>query len=139
MTGDVLDVAHLTKCYGTLPAVRDLSFSVQSGEVLGFLGPNGAGKTSTLRMILGILKPDAGAIRLFGDPWSRQMQPRLGYLPEERGLYRNMKAADAVAYFARLKGLGRAQARHCTKNMLERLGLATIADQRIESLSKGLA
>ena len=102
MTGNVLDVAHLAKRYGSLTAVRDLTFTVEPGEVLGFLGPNGAGKTSTLRMILGILKPDAGTIRLFGQPWSMQMQPRIGYLPEERGLYRGMKAADAVAYFARL-------------------------------------
>src|SRR5438552_6589712 len=139
MTGNVLDVAHLAKRYGSLTAVRDLTFTVEPGEVLGFLGPNGAGKTSTLRMILGILKPDAGTIRLFGQPWSMQMQPRIGYLPEERGLYRGMKAADAVAYFARLKGLDSERARRGTDAMLERLGLASIAGQRIESLSKGLA
>ena len=95
MTEPVLEVTRLAKSFGAFAAVRDLSFAVAPGEVLGFLGPNGAGKTSTLRMILGILKPDAGTIRLFGQPWSMQLQPRLGYLPEERGLYRSMTAADA--------------------------------------------
>src|SRR5438309_6224659 len=105
MMGPVLDVQHLSKSYGDFQAVRDLSFAVEPGELLGFLGPNGAGKTSTLRMVLGLLKPDAGSIRLFGAPWSRGILPRIGYLPEERGLYKRMKAVEAVVYFARLKGL----------------------------------
>ena len=79
MSAAVLEVAGLDKSYGAVRAVNDLSFAVETGEVLGFLGPNGAGKTSTMRMILGLLKPDAGSIHLFGNPWSRDMLPRLGF------------------------------------------------------------
>jgi ABC-2 type transport system ATP-binding protein len=122
-----------------VPAVRGLSLAVGAGEVFGFLGPNGAGKTSTLRMILGMVRPDAGTIRLFGAPWSRALLPRLGYLPEERGLYRRMAAADAVAWFARLQGLDRRTARRRAAELLERLGLAAVARRRIETLSKGMA
>src|SRR6202158_781515 len=139
MIGPVLEVAELTKSYGTFKAVDALSFSVEAGEVLGFLGPNGAGKTSTMRMILGLLKPDAGRIHLFGQPWSREALPRLGYLPEERGLYKRMRAIEAVVFFARLKGLPAAAARRKARDILERLGLAQVARTRIENLSRGLA
>ncbi|HZT18498.1 MAG TPA: ATP-binding cassette domain-containing protein [Dongiaceae bacterium] len=135
----ILEVEDLGKSYGGFEAVRHLSFALARGEVLGFLGPNGAGKTSTLRMILGILKPDRGSVRLFGQAWSRALLPRIGYLPEERGLYRRMKAAEAIAYFARLRGLDRAAARRSASALLERLGLAEAAGKRIESLSKGMA
>ena len=81
MSAAVLEVTGLSKSYGRVQAVSDLSFSVEPGEVMGFLGPNGAGKTSTMRMILGLLKPDAGSIHLFGQPWARAVLPRLGYLP----------------------------------------------------------
>jgi ABC-2 type transport system ATP-binding protein len=139
MIGPVLDVVDLTKSYGAFKAVDGLSFSVEAGEVLGFLGPNGAGKTSTMRMILGLIEPDAGAIRLFGQPWSRQALPRLGYLPEERGLYKRMRAIEAVVFFARLKGLPAYQARRKARDILERLGLSAVARTRIENLSRGLA
>ena len=139
MIGPVLDVADLTKSYGTFKAVDALSFSVEAGEVLGFLGPNGAGKTSTMRMILGLLKPDAGAIHLFGQPWSREALPRLGYLPEERGLYRRMRAIEAIVFFARLKGWPAQQARRKARDILERLGLSAVARTRIENLSRGMA
>src|SRR5689334_2908748 len=121
MSAAVLEVAGLDKSYGAVRAVSDLSFAVEPGEVMGFLGPNGAGKTSTMRMILGLLKPDAGSIHLFGSPWSRAMLPRLGYLPEERGLYKRMRAIEAVVFFARLKGLPAALARKKARSILERL------------------
>ena len=139
MIGPVLDVAGLTKSYGDFKAVDDLSFALGAGEVLGFLGPNGAGKTSTMRMILGLLKPDAGSIHLFGAPWSREALPRLGYLPEERGLYKRMRAVEAVVFFARLKGLPASLARRKARDILERLGLSHGARTRIEILSRGLA
>src|SRR5579862_9908433 len=101
----VLEVSHLAKSYGGFRAVNDLSFAIAPGEVFGFLGANGAGKTTTLRMILGLMPSDAGVVRLFGQPWSRPLLRRIGYLPEERGLYRRMRAAEAVAFYARLKGL----------------------------------
>jgi ABC-2 type transport system ATP-binding protein len=139
MMGRVLEVQHLSKSYGDFQAVRDLSFAVEPGELLGFLGPNGAGKTSTLRMVLGLLKPDVGSIRLFGAPWSRGVLPRIGYLPEERGLYKRMKAIEAVVYFARLKGLDGATARRKARALLDRLGLGEAAGRRIENLSRGMA
>ena len=139
MTSPVLEVHALGKTYGSFRAVRGLSFSLALGEVLGFLGPNGAGKTSTLRMILGILAPDEGSVRLFGQAWSRALLPRIGYLPEERGLYRRMKALEAVTYFARLRGLDKASARRNAGALLERLGLAEVAGRRVETLSKGMA
>ncbi|MFO1057328.1 MAG: ATP-binding cassette domain-containing protein [Dongiaceae bacterium] len=139
MGAAVLEVTDLHKSFGAVPAVRGLSLAVRPGEVFGFLGPNGAGKTSTLRMILGMMQPDAGSIRLFGAPWSLAVLPRLGYLPEERGLYRRMRAADAVAWFARLQGLDRRTARRRTAALLERLGLAAVARRRIDTLSKGMA
>ena len=139
MNAAVLEVAGLDKSYGEVRAVNDLSFAVEPGEVLGFLGPNGAGKTSTMRMILGLLKPDAGSIHLFGNPWSRDMLPRLGYLPEERGLYKRMRAIEAVVFFARLKGLPAPLARKKARAILERLGLGAVQRRRIENLSRGLA
>src|SRR5882724_6796845 len=139
MTSAMLEVAHLRKSYGEVAAVRDVSFSVEPGEVFGFLGPNGAGKTTTLRMIVGIMKVDGGTIRLFGQAPSRSALHRIGYLPEERGLYRRMTTGEVVTYFARLKGLDKATARRRTQTMLERLGLARFAGRRIETLSKGLA
>ncbi len=107
--------------------------------MLGFLGPNGAGKTSTLRMILGILKPDRGTVRLFGEAWSRAQLPRLGYLPEERGLYKRMRVAEVIAYFARIRGLDKARARRNAMALLERFDLADVRASRVESLSKGMA
>ena len=139
MTGPVLEVQNLSKSYGDFQAVRELSFAVARGEVMGFLGPNGAGKTSTLRMVLGLLRPDAGSVRLFGAPWSRAILPRIGYLPEERGLYKRMRAVEAVTYFARLKGLDPATARGRAHALLDRLGLAEAARRRIENLSRGMA
>ncbi len=139
MSEPILQITDLDKYYGENKAVAGLSFGVEPGEVFGFLGPNGAGKTSTLRMILGLVKPDAGSIRLFGAPWSRDALPRLGYLPEERGLYKRMKAMEAIVFFARLKGLHVAVARRRAHDILERLGLSHVARTRIENLSRGMA
>jgi ABC-2 type transport system ATP-binding protein len=139
MSAPVLDLVGITKSYGNFKAVDNLSFALGAGEVLGFLGPNGSGKTSTLRMVLGLLKPDAGSIHLFGAPWSREVLPRLGYLPEERGLYKRMRAIEAVVFFARLKGLPAWRARKKARDILERLGLSHVARRRIENLSRGLA
>jgi ABC-2 type transport system ATP-binding protein len=135
----ILEVSHLAKSYGDFQAVRDLSFRIAPGEVFGFLGPNGAGKTTTLRMILGLMKADAGDVRLFGQPWSRPLLRRIGYLPEERGLYRRMRAAEAVAFFARLKGLDRRSAWRRARDLLERLGLGDVLRRRVENLSRGMA
>src|SRR5688572_5316446 len=95
-----LKVENVTKRYGDFTAVDDISFNVRAGRVFGFLGPNGAGKTTTIRMVVGITKPDEGNIRLFGQKVSSDLQNRIGYLPEERGLYKKMKIHEQLRYFA---------------------------------------
>ena len=113
MTDPVLDVRGVAKSYEGRPAVRDLSFSVEPGTICGFLGPNGAGKTTTLRMILDIIRPDRGEIRIFGGPPGARARDRIGFLPEERGLYRKMTSEGVITFFGRMKGMpaGKARAR----------------------------
>jgi ABC-2 type transport system ATP-binding protein len=138
MPDTALELSHVTKRFGDFTAVRDLSFAHSRGRILGFLGPNGAGKTTTLRMMLGLMKPDEGALRILGrNPGT--VRDRIGYLPEERGLYKRMRADAVIAYFAQLKGLDRASAYARAHDMLERFGLAPFARVRIEGLSKGMA
>src|SRR5688572_28186132 len=103
----VLELERVTKLYGDFRAVDDISFTVEEGSITGFLGPNGAGKTTTLRIIHGILKPSAGRIAVFGAPSALEVRARVGYLPEEKGLYKKMKCWAIVAYFATLKGVDR--------------------------------
>src|SRR5580658_617998 len=105
-----LKLDGVTKRYGAFTAVRDLSFHVKRGAILGFLGPNGAGKTTTLRMVLGLIAPTSGRLEALGETDGRRLRARVGFLPEERGLYRRMTAATAIAFFARLKGVPRAEA-----------------------------
>lgn len=133
-----LELDHVTKRFGDFTAVRDLSFAHAPGRILGFLGPNGAGKTTTLRMMLGLMKPDEGGLRILGQPPGR-VRNRVGYLPEERGLYKRMRADNVIAYLARLKGLDRATANRRAHEMLERFGLSQFARVRVEGLSKGMA
>ncbi|TLY51242.1 MAG: ATP-binding cassette domain-containing protein, partial [Gemmatimonadetes bacterium] len=120
-------------------AVDELSLSIPTGVVYGLLGPNGAGKTTTIRMIMDILQPDAGAVRLFGQPsGGRAHTERIGYLPEERGLYRKMRVLDVLVFLAEMKGMERRSARDRAAQWLERLGLAQWAQRRIDELSKGM-
>jgi ABC-2 type transport system ATP-binding protein len=136
----VLELDGVTKRYGGFLAVDRVSFVAPRGRILGLLGPNGAGKTSTLRMILGITQPDEGKIAVFGqEPGGRRVQRRIGYLPEERGLYKRMRTRDTIIYFAMLKGMGRRRAGKRADALLSELGLADVADRRIEALSKGMA
>lgn len=139
MDDPVLELKRVTKRYGDFTAVNGVSFSAPVGKIVGLLGPNGAGKTSTLRMILGISAPTEGTITLFGKPPGRAVQHRIGYLPEERGLYKRMTALETIIYFARLKGLWAASARKRAHELLEELGLSHVKDRRIEALSKGMA
>jgi ABC-2 type transport system ATP-binding protein len=139
MGGAVLELTEVSKRYGDFLAVDRVGFVAPKGRILGLLGPNGAGKTSTLRMILGIARPDGGSIRIFDKPPSRRLQRRLGYLPEERGLYRRMGALETVVYFAKLKGMAGWRARRRAHALLDELGLAHVKDRRIEALSKGMA
>ncbi|MEM9495800.1 MAG: ATP-binding cassette domain-containing protein [Pseudomonadota bacterium] len=134
-----VSLTSVTKRYGAFTAVNDLSFSVQAGEIFGFLGPNGAGKTTSLRMMLDIVQPSAGAIEILGSPSAIPVRHRIGYLPEERGLYRKMKAADSIAYFAKLRGLDGRSATAKAHDLLERFGLGAFARTKNEALSKGMA
>lgn len=135
----VLSLDNVVKTFGRFPAVDGLSFKVEQGEIFGFLGPNGAGKTTTLRMILDIIRPSSGRIAILGSPSAIPVRHRIGYLPEERGLYRKMRAAETIAYFAMLRGVSAGEAKRRARDLLERFGLAAFARSRNEALSKGMA
>jgi len=136
---DPVQLEHVTKRYGAFTAVDDLSFSVRQGEIYGFLGPNGAGKTTTLRMLLDIVQPSHGRISILGSASAISVRRRIGYLPEERGLYRKMKAVDSIAYFAQLRGLPGGAAKKKAQALLEQFGLGKFARSKNEALSKGMA
>ena len=134
-----LVLENVTKRYGDFTAVSDVSFSAQAGKILGFLGPNGAGKTSTLRMALGLVAPTAGRITVLGQTDVARVRHRIGFLPEERGLYRRMTPVAAITFLARLKGVPDAVARRRARDMLDEQGLTAAMDKPIRSLSKGMA
>ena len=134
-----LKVENVSKHYGDFTAVRNLSFAVKSGRVFGFLGPNGAGKTTTIRMIVGITFPDEGTIELFGERVSNETQNRIGYLPEERGLYKKMKIVDQLRYFAALKNVAQAEADRRIDFWLERMKLSEWKKKKTTDLSKGMS
>ena len=133
-----LKVENVVKRYGDFTAVDGLSFNVRAGRVFGFLGPNGAGKTTTIRMIVGITAPDEGKIELFGEKVSNETQNRIGYLPEERGLYKKMKIVDQLRYFAALKGVSQVEADKRIDFWLERMKLAEWKNKKTTDLSKGM-
>ncbi len=134
-----LSLNGVTKRYGDFTAVQSLSFGVETGQICGFLGPNGAGKTSTIRMILGLVEPTEGAIEVLGTRDARKVRERIGFLPEERGLYKRMTPIDAIAFFAGLKGMGDREARRRAKAMLEEQGLGAAMNRPIKALSKGMS
>jgi len=133
-----LRVREVSKRFGDFSAVEDLSFEARAGRVFGFLGPNGAGKTTTIRMIVGITVPDEGSIELFGQKMTPGLQDRIGYLPEERGLYKKMKIADQLRYFAALKGVSAADAEKKMDFWLERMNLGEWKKKKTTDLSKGM-
>jgi len=133
----VLELNHLTKRYGDLQALRDLSFAVQPGEIFGFVGANGAGKTTTMRVVLGVLEADSGSVVWDGSPITFADRRRIGYIPEDRGLYPKMTVLSQLEYFAQLHGLKRKPARDASLALLERLGLADRAKSQLQSLSHG--
>jgi ABC-2 type transport system ATP-binding protein len=135
---NILSVQTVCKSFESVRAVADLSFEVQKGQVFGLLGPNGAGKTTSIRMIMQILLPDSGSIEVFGKPLNPAVTDRIGYLPEERGLYKKMKVLDAIAFFGEIKSMPRARAVAEAQTWLERLDLAEWAGRRVEELSKGM-
>ncbi len=134
----MLELQNVTKYYGAFKAVDEVSFSLAAGTICGFLGPNGAGKTTTLRMILDIIKPTSGTITVLGRPSALEVRHRIGYLPEEKGLYKKMKTWSVIAYFATLKGLSRKAAKQRAYELLERYGLKDFAIKPTDALSKGM-
>ena len=134
----MLEIDGVTKRYDSTLAVDDASFAAQPGRILGLLGPNGAGKTSILRMVNNITKPDAGQVRLFGDVVGRASQAAIGYMPEERGLYKQVKIGDQLVYLARLKGLAKADAKRAAARWLRTLQAEEWRHKRPPELSRGM-
>lgn len=134
-----LSIEHVSKKFGDYKANDDISLSIQKGKIFGLLGPNGAGKTTLIRMITRILLPDTGTILFDGKPHNDKHTERIGYMPEERGLYKNMKVYDHLVYLAKLKGLSANDAKTKTVQWLQRLAIESWRDKKIEELSKGMS
>ena len=133
----MLSVRNLRKTFDRVVAVDGISLDVRRGELFGLLGPNGAGKTTTIRTVLDIIKPDSGQISFDGKSFSRELWNQIGYLPEERGLYKKSKIINTILYFAALKGMGEAEATPLAARWLERFALTDTAHRKVEELSKG--
>lgn len=139
MDSCLLSLENVYKAYAGETVVRDVNFRVGPGEIVGFLGPNGAGKTTTMRMALGLVKPDSGCVRLFGRPPGASAFGRIGFLPEERGLYKKQRVRDSIAFMARLNGVERRAAYRKADELLERYGLESVRKKKNRELSKGMA
>src|SRR3954462_14218682 len=131
-------LAGVTKTFGGIRAVDGLDLEVPRGTLCGVIGPNGAGKTTTIRIVMSILFPDTGSVSVLGHASALQAKDRIGYLPEERGVYRKMRVAEFLTYMARLKGVSDPESQRVIAAGLERLGLAGTAEKRCEELSKGM-
>ena len=134
----VVELAGVTKAYDTKIAVNNLSLTIEAGQMFGLLGPNGAGKTSSIRMMMGITIPDSGKVMLFNKPFERASLERVGYLPEERGLYKKMKVIDQLVFFGCLHGLSADDARKRATLWAERMEIADALQKKTEELSKGM-
>jgi len=135
---NLVELNQISKTYDTKVAVDALSLQIEAGKMFGLLGPNGAGKTSTIRMMIGITMPDSGTVTLFGEPFSRKNLTRVGYLPEERGLYKKMKVIDQLVFLGQLHGLDATLARTRARQWCERLQILDAIDLKTEELSKGM-
>ncbi|HUB53402.1 MAG TPA: ATP-binding cassette domain-containing protein [Terracidiphilus sp.] len=134
----VVELTGVTKAYQSKVAVDHLSLSIEAGQMFGLLGPNGAGKTSSIRMMMGITMPDSGRVELFGKPFDRASLDRVGYLPEERGLYKKMTVLDQLVFFGRLHGLSAEEANKRAVDWAKRLEIADSLDKKTQELSKGM-
>ncbi|RME84518.1 MAG: ATP-binding cassette domain-containing protein [Caldilineae bacterium] len=138
MSEPTVSLQHLSKRFGDVQAVSDVSFEVYPGEIFGLLGPNGAGKTTTIRMMLDIFRPDRGEVRVFGGTLDEQAKERIGYMPEERGLYKDQKLEPTLIYLATLKGMAEATARERLYEWLHRLDLYEHRHKKVQDLSRGM-
>ncbi len=133
-----VQVSHVVKSFADKVVVDDLSFSVAQGEIFGLIGPNGAGKTTTIRMMMDIIKPDSGDVTILGEKLSEATKNKLGYLPEERGLYKKLSVIDSIVYLASLKGMDRRSAEEKANELLNQTGMLPHKGKRIEELSRGM-
>lgn len=133
-----VEVSHIAKSFGRTRAVDDVSFAVERGEIFALLGPNGAGKTTTIRIMLDVFKPDRGSISIFGGPMTEEKKGRIGYMPEERGLYQDISLEQCLVYLGTLKGLSAAEARQRVAASLRQFDLASHKRQKVKELSKGM-
>ena len=134
----IVEVNHLYKSYAGKAAVRDLTFSVNSGEILGLIGPNGAGKSSTIKMILDFIKPDSGEVKIFSQQMNEACKNQIGYLPEERGLYKKLTAIELILYLASLKGMDKVTAKKKAYLLLEQTGMLESKKMKNKEMSKGM-
>jgi len=133
-----VEVNHLYKSYAEVTAVNDLSFIVDPGEILGLIGPNGAGKSTTIKIILDFMKPDSGVVRIFGQPMNEALKDHIGYLPEERGLYKRLTAIELILYLASLKGMDKAKAERKANVLLEQTGMLEYKKRKNKEMSRGM-
>ena len=131
-------VSKISKSFNNALVVDNISFDVRQGEIFGLIGPNGAGKTTTIRMIMDIIKPDSGEICILGERLSAITKKRIGYLPEERGLYRKLRVIDSLIYLASLKGITSYSARNRAEELLKRIDMLPHKNKKIEELSRGM-
>jgi ABC-2 type transport system ATP-binding protein len=136
---DTVTVSHVVKSFADKVAVNDLSFTIAPGEIFGLIGPNGAGKTTTIKMMMDIIKPDSGEVTILGEKLSEATKNKLGYLPEERGLYKKQRVLDTIVYLASLKGMDRRLAAEKANQLLEQTGMLPHARKKIDELSKGMS
>ena len=133
-----IEVSHIAKSFGKVVAVENVSFTVESGEIFGLLGPNGAGKTTTIRMMLDIFKPDRGTVAILGGSMTEDKKERIGYMPEERGLYQDISLERCLIYLGTLKGLSTGEAKQRLEGYLERFDLSEHKNKKVKELSKGM-
>jgi len=135
----VVEVKHVVKTYGDNTVVNDVSFHVAGGEVFGLIGPNGAGKTTTIRMMMDLIRPDTGEVTVLGEAFNEAVKDRIGYLPEERGLYRKVRVIDSLTYLASLKGMDSRSVLARADELLGRVDMLAHRDKKTEELSRGMA
>ena len=133
-----VEISHISKSFGTLKAVNDVSFDVEKGEIFGLLGPNGAGKTTAIRVLLDIFKPESGAVSILGGPMTEAKKNQIGYMPEERGMYQDIPLDRCLTYLGTLKGLSPAEAQPRISSYLEKFDLESSRHKKVKELSKGM-